>query len=224
MSIMRPLLIFIIAPLAIAKVGATELEDRREDAMPVEQPAHSPASAEPVFTAPDPKAPTIAPYQAGGSPGLMPPSPRPAPSLVMEPRRPEPTGPQSSVPRWLEEVRAQRRALHEQRRAAHQARLQAMDPMGTAKRDERTELRLRRQEGVRDLIETERRLYLNRGPWFSPLAPRPPPVPELAPPTRDSLDPRLDPQGAAGIEQQPSSSTSTQAPPDWNNLWYYNGW
>lgn len=224
MSIMRPLLILMIAPLAFTKVGATELEDRREDPMPVEQPAHSPAPAEPAFGDPGPTAPTMAPYQAGGSPGLMPPSPIPAPGLVMEPRRPQQTSPQSSVPRWLEEVRAQRRALHEQRRAAHQARLQALDPIGTAKRDERTELRLRRQGEVRDLIETERRLYLNRGPWFSPLVPRPPPAPGLAPLTRNSVDPPPAPQKAAPGEQRPSSNADTQAPPDWNNLWYYNGW
>ncbi len=208
MSIIRPLLILMIAPLAIAEVGAAELEDQRDDPSQVEQPA--------------PKRP---PYQTG-RPAVGHPAPTPVPpsGLAMEPRRPASINPQSAVPRWLEEVRAQRRALREQRRAAHQARLESLDPIGSAKRDERKERRRRRQEEVRDLIETERRLYLNRGPWFSPLAPRPPPVPEINPLSGGSFGAQLDPQEAALDEEQPANNGNTQTPPDWNNLWYYNGW
>lgn len=139
----------------------------------------------------------------------------PTPGLVMDSRRGEPISPQTQVPRWLEEVRAQRRALHEQRRAAHQARIDALDPMGSAKRDQRQELQRRRQEERRELIENERRLYLNYGPWLRPLAPRPPQAAELDPLSGGSLESR---------GEQPSNSTSPRTPLDWNNLWYYNGW
>ncbi len=217
MSITRPLLILMIGPLAIAKVSATEPEDRREDAAAVEQPAQGPATAAPGFGTRNPKAPTMAPYQAGGSPALLPPGP--VPGMVREPRRPEPAGSQSTVPRWLEEVRAQRRALRDQRRAAHQARLEALDPIGAAKRDERKELMRRRQEEMRELIETERLLYLNRGPWFNPLFPRSPLAPKLDPLAGGSLAPQKAKRG-----EQSTSSGDIQAPSDWNNLWYYHGW
>ncbi|MEA3639424.1 MAG: hypothetical protein VBE63_05710 [Lamprobacter sp.] len=128
-------------------------------------------------------------------------------------------GPPSSTPPWLEEVRAQRRALREQRRHAHEARMKALDPIGAAQRDEHKELVRRRQEEMRDLFETERRLYLNRGPWFSPLTPNQPLAPALTPFAGGSLNPQV-----RAADEQPSDSTRGLAPSDWNNLWYYNGW
>jgi hypothetical protein len=139
--------------------------------------------------------------------------------LPVDARRAEPISPQSTVPRWLEEVRAQRRALHEQRRAAHQARIDALDPVGSAKRDEREKLRRRRQEERRELMESERRLYLNHGPWLSPLAPQPPPATDLNALSRGSLD------AADEMKpKEPRSDGDARTPSDWNNLWYYNGW
>ncbi|WP_462320794.1 hypothetical protein [Halochromatium sp.] len=220
MSIIRPLMMLMIAPLMIAEIGAAGLGDQREEVPQVEQPAHSQASAHPRTGSQAQETPKSPPYRGRTAPALGQPVPMPAPGLVMEPRRLEPSGSQSQVPRWLEEVRAQRRALREQRRAAHKARLEALDPIGTAKRDERKELIRRRQEEMRDLIESERLLYLNRGPWISPLAPRPPLRPKLDPLAGGSLDPQQPEHG----EQQPTDSTDSQAPSDWNNLWYYRGW
>lgn len=140
---------------------------------------------------------------------------------------PAPSAHPPQIPRWLEEVRAQRRALHEQRRAAHQARHNALDPVGAAKRDERQDQQRRRRQEMREMIETERRLYLNRGPWFNPLAPAGPPVESRRPPptaggplTRGSLA-----EDQAPERSEPSSASGEPlTPSDWNNLWYYNGW
>jgi len=165
----------------------------------------------------EPKGPP--PFQTGASITVAPRPPPPGPSFFIEPRRAEPN-PSSTVPPWLEEVRAQRQALREQRRAAHHARQEALDPIGTAQRDERKELHRRRQEEMRERIETGRRLYLNHGPWFAPLIPRPPPAgAELDPLARGSLSH----QDSAG-DEQPSNGGGMRTPSDWNNLWYYNGW
>lgn len=129
---------------------------------------------------------------------------------------------QPGMPRWLKEVRAQRRALQRQRRAAHQARHEALDPIGAAKREERHEQLQRRRQEVRDYIEHERRLYLNWGPWITPLIPRPPPPPGADPIAQGSIGNRL------GDSQPDSPSPPAEAvkpvPTDWDNRWYYNGW
>lgn len=146
-------------------------------------------------------------------------TPQPTPGIGMEPRLAGPVGAPPAVPRWLDEVRAQRRALREQRRAAHQARQHALDPIGAAKRDERQEQMRRRQEEVRERIETERRLYLNRGPWLNPLVPAPP-YSGGDPLTRGSL---ID-EPARMMPEAPPPGTDSLTPSDWNNLWYYRGW
>lgn len=137
----------------------------------------------------------------------------------IDPRRPGPDTALPSVPRWLEEVRAQRRALHAQRRAAHQARHDALDPIGAAKRDQRREQMRRREEEVRERIETERRLYLNHGPWLSPLIPAPP-FPGDDPLAGGSL---VD-EHPSQAPEAPAPRSDPLAPSDWNNLWYYRGW
>lgn len=132
---------------------------------------------------------------------------------------PFPTQAQTPVPRWLEEVRAQRRALQQQRRAAHQARHEALDAIGAAKREERKEQIERRRQEVREFIAQERRLYLNRGPWIAPLAPHPPPIP--------GLDPLAGGSAGDGGTRDPvdaSEQPAVPAPSDWDNRWYYNGW
>lgn len=221
MSIIRHPILLFIALFSSGESGAAEREDRSANADRGAPSAQSETleqgdtSQQGITRLPYQPVPQAAPYQTNGSAPYTRTAPMPAPSLAMEPRRAEPGSPQSQVPRWLEEVRAQRRALHEQRRAAHQARIDAFDPIGSAKRDERHERQRRRQEERRELIESERRLYLNRGPWLSPLAPRPPPSAELDPLARGSLESR---------SQQPAQGASPETPSDWNNLWYYNGW
>lgn len=220
-SISRLLLILLIVLLLGAKVFASEPEGLPEDPEHSTASSQGPAVSEPM-TAPlqqgiNPTASAPAPYQAGGSATITPRPPPPGPSFFIEPRRAE-SNSSSTVPPWLEEVRAQRHALREQRRAAHHARQEALDPIGTAQRDERKELHRRRQEEMRERIETERRLYLNQGPWFAPLIPRPPPA-ELDPLARGSLSRQDSTRG-----EQPSHGGDRRAPSDWNNLWYYNGW
>jgi hypothetical protein len=113
-----------------------------------------------------------------------------------------PPPPGSGIPRWLDEVRAQRRALQELRRAEHDARRHAIDPLGAAQHDAREEAFLRRRQEIQSMMEQDRRLFLNQGPW---LAPWPgPPLPSDA---------------AAGPGAPPAPEL-----PDWDNGWYYHGW
>lgn len=142
--------------------------------------------------------------------------PQPAPAMGIDPHLAPPMGAQPGIPRWLEEVRAQRRALHEQRRAAHRAHRETLESINAAQREERQEQVRRRQEEVR-----ERRLYLNRGPWLAPLIPTPPyPADDVL--TRGSL------LGEQGAETAPGAATGPSpdalTPSDWDNLWYYRGW
>jgi hypothetical protein len=110
----------------------------------------------------------------------------------------------TAASRWLDEVRAQRRALQEQRRAQHEARKRAIDPVGAAEREAREEEFLRRRQEMRELIEADRRLFMNQGPWISPS----PPLPATSGPA----DPNA-PQTRPGY-----------VPPDWDNGWYFHGW
>jgi hypothetical protein len=125
---------------------------------------------------------------------------------------------QPPVPRWLEEVRAQRRALQQQRRAAHQARREALDPIGAAQREQRKDQLLRRRQELRNLIDQGRQYYLNQGPWLAPLAPKS----EDDAPETDSIaeQKRTSPVESPRAEEQPAAMT----PSEWNNLWYYKGW
>lgn len=110
----------------------------------------------------------------------------------------------TGAPRWLEEVRAQRRALQEQRRAQHEARRRAVDPVGAAQHQAREEEFLRRRQERQEKIEADRRLFMNQGPWISP----PPPLPATSVPDTNST-----------LEQTPG-----YVPPDWDNGWYFRGW
>lgn len=133
------------------------------------------------------------------------------------------THPTPDVPRWLKEVRAQRRALQQQRRAAHQARQEALDPVGAAKREERQERRLRRRQEVREFLEHERRLYLNWGPWITPLVPRPPPSAGVDPLSQGSIGSSGTTDGPQA-DAAPADGPTIPTPSDWDNGWYFNGW
>ncbi|MFP4278506.1 MAG: hypothetical protein ACOC26_04050 [Halochromatium sp.] len=202
MSITRLLPTVVIALLASMGLGLADTGNRAQGAPPDEQQAVDARSAAP-------QAPM--------------PAPTPAPTPVPGAHPPQTAGMhQPQIPRWLEEVRAQRRALHEQRRAAHQARHDALDPLGAVKRDERQAQRRRRRQEMREMIETERRLYRNRGPWFSPLTPVTPMAPTAGGPLmRGSLAEDQAPERS----DEPSSASGEPLPPsDWNNRWYYRGW
>lgn len=145
-------------------------------------------------------------------------TPQPASSPALAPdrahTRPFPTPSNPAPPRWLDEVRAQRQAVQVQRRAAHQARREALDPIGTAQREQRKEQMLRRREELRDSLEQTRRRYLNHGPWLAPLPP------QFTVPER--VD---DSRGESTAERSETQSAgSNNPPPEWNNLWYYQGW
>jgi hypothetical protein len=123
--------------------------------------------------------------------------------------------PDDMVPRWLEAVRAQRRALQERRRAQHQARRRALDPVGTARQEAMEEEFQRRRQEMRDMIAQDRWLFLNFGPWLSPL----PTPPGISPPTGPAApDSPHDPAD----ETEPGPSAGD--PPEWDNGWYFRGW
>ncbi len=108
------------------------------------------------------------------------------------------------VPRWLDEVRSQRRALQEQRRAQRDARRRAIDPVGAAQFGAREDAFLRRRQERQDMIEQDRRSFLNQGPWSTPW---PPPRPAV-------------PSG----EQGEVPTTPDAESLDWDNGWYFRGW
>jgi hypothetical protein len=121
--------------------------------------------------------------------------------------------PNDMVPRWLEAVRAQRRALQEHRRAQHQARRRAIDPVGTARQEAFEQEVSRRRQEMREMIAEERWLFLNFGPWATPW----PVAPELTPGRVGSPpQPRIDP------DQEPQVTSDVL--PDWDNGWYFRGW
>jgi hypothetical protein len=108
------------------------------------------------------------------------------------------------VPRWFEEVRAQRQALQEQRRAQYEARRRAIDPVGAAQQEAREDAFLRRRQERRDMIDQDRRLFQNQGPWATPW---PSPLESV-------------PAG----EQGNMPATPGESLPDWDNGWYFRGW
>ncbi|GEM_PF-1962350 len=121
--------------------------------------------------------------------------------------------PDDMVPRWLEAVRAQRRALQERRRAQHQARRRALDPVGSARQQAMEEEFRRRRREMRDMIARDRWLFLNFGPWLSPLPTAPGPSA---------------PAGVAPSQAAPDDDAEQTAPagelPEWDNGWYFRGW
>ncbi|MGB5831837.1 MAG: hypothetical protein WBG92_07590 [Thiohalocapsa sp.] len=142
-------------------------------------------------------------------------APTPAPSLAQEtrpseyPRNGRDTPLTSGAPRWLEEVRAQRRALQQQRRAQHEARRRAVDPLGAAQKKAREEAFMRRRNEMRDMLGSDRRVLMNQSPW-----------------TPESLRaPRLDSSAAPSPgDIGDGAPARVYAPPKWDNGWYFRGW
>jgi hypothetical protein len=130
---------------------------------------------------------------------------------------------EDGVPRWLEDVRAQRRALQEQRRAHQAARRRAIDPVGEAERQAREQEFYRRRQDMRQMIEQDRRLFFNFGPWPSRWAV--PPATTKMPSDADYSRDSDQAQGAgSGAPAGQSETQSTPVLPDWNNSWYFHGW
>lgn len=96
---------------------------------------------------------------------------------------------------WFDEVRDQRRALQALRRGQR-----------GAEQDARFDEFLRRRHERRELVEEDRWLFMNYGPWLEPLAPPAGPLSSAPPAAADN------PGGPA------------HPPPGWNNRWYFNGW
>ena len=126
--------------------------------------------------------------------------------------------PTSNVSRWLDEVRAQRRALQEQRRAELDARRRAMNPVGAAQQEAREAEFLRRRQQRREMIEQDRKRFMSRGlsaqdGWLpaspAPLSPAP-----LSPAP-------LSPVPLEPGDEMPALNT---APRGWDNGWYFHGW
>ena len=159
------------------------------------------------------------PEQASSSHPPTPTEVAPAADIADTPAqsRPQDTpAPQDLAPRWLDAVRAQRRALQERRRAQHQARRRALDPVGTARQEALEQEFQRRRQEMRDMIAQDRWLFLNFGPWLAPL-PSPPgaSLPSATSPPERATEPN-------------SAPDDSQAPvhelPDWDNGWYFRGW
>lgn len=139
--------------------------------------------------------------------------------------------PDDGVPRWLDAVRAQRQALQERRRAQHQARRRAIDPIGTARQEALEQEFLRRRREMRDLIEQERWLFLNFGPWLRPWpAPRSTIITAAGTAKTEATD-ELMPPASSPSELTPSDSVPSSGEPrpavelpDWDNGWYFRGW
>lgn len=120
---------------------------------------------------------------------------------------------------WLDEVRAQRRAVEERRKAAREAidaRRRLSDPWGAAQKDAREDDLRRRRQAHLERMEQEREMIRGQAPaqppapW--PAIPDPPPPP--GPAAGDN------PLGPA----YPTPPPAPFAPPGWDNYWYYRGY
>lgn len=129
----------------------------------------------------------------------------------------EPQALPEGTPRWLDAVRAQRRAQQDRRRAEHSARRRALDPLGAARQEARKQEFLRRRREVQDQMAENRRWFRNFGPWMAPL-PSPPGTLQAVP-GASTADTEAPPESAS-----PSTPSTGQPPSEWNNGWYFNGW
>jgi hypothetical protein len=156
------------------------------------------------------KGPTEVPPEALGSDSSAPAS---EPETTWAPLPP----PESGVPRWLEDVRAQRRALQEGRRAMHQARRRAIDPVGAARQEALEQEFYRRRREMREMMANDRKLFRQSPPWQGPW---------LSAPNQASGHPdagrRAGSQTEGGIGQ--GTENTTGKPAEWNNGWYFRGW
>ena len=148
----------------------------------------SAATETPARMLPPGSRPVAPSLQTAQSPAL-PPAHAPAHAPIHPPAHP------AALP-WFDEVRDQRRMLADQRRARREV-----------EQDARKGEFLRRRQERRELIDQDRRLFLNYGPWLEPMAPA----------TRADFPP--EPPRADG-----SIDTPDHPPAGWDNGWYYNGW
>jgi hypothetical protein len=125
------------------------------------------------------------------------------------------------VRRWLDEVKAQRRAREERRRAAKEAmdaRRRWIDPWGAAQQQAREQEIQRRHEALMEHIERDRKTFRNQVPWgflYSPWESETTTPPAEIPPSAGT-----DSSGMAG---QAAPNTSPYPLPGWDNRWYYRG-
>jgi hypothetical protein len=146
---------------------------------------------------------------------------------------PEPPYPET---RWLDEVRAQRRAWEERRQAARdtfEARRRLNDPRGAAHQEaweedvrRRRETRLQRMEQDREYFRGLRQppfpWYQLQGPASGPSRQVPDWVPNQPPepPGAGTGDP------STGTDFYPPAAAQTGpfSPDHWDNLWYFRGY
>lgn len=117
---------------------------------------------------------------------------------------------------WLEAVRTQRQLLEQQRR-----REKLSDwPTGQglsgqrARQAERQAQWEYRRRSRRALIDRERELFRNYGPWLEPLSPMRP---------GDGMPFRNLPNETHGPPEGRDAPRIGQ-PPGWDNRWYFHGW
>lgn len=188
----------------------------------------------PLGAEPGPPAPDATPVWPGDSPGSEH-APDGGPPQVMP--APDPST------RWLDEVRAQRKAWEERRRAsreAFEARRRLADPWGAAQHEVWEDEVERRREARR--LQREHELEHFRGlgpsdpplPWPEAMDPQgypgrnPPPMPGSPPSASAAAGGHEAVQGeplAPGIVYPPDAPTrGPYSPQDWDNLWYYRGY
>lgn len=143
-----------------------------------------------------------------------------AAGLTAEQVTPQPGAYADPVDRWLEEVKAQRRAWEERRRATKEAinaRRRLTDPWGAAHQEAHEKESQRRHDAMMDQMERDRETFREQGPWqgTDPMDLRPPPP--VAPPGPAGAQP--EPGGAHNPAESPA-----YPPSGWNNRWYYRGY
>lgn len=161
-----------------------------------------------------------------------------SPSVTAGSDTPSAVTPGSTHPenRWLEEVRAQRRAWEERRQAARdtfEARRRLNDPRGAAHQEaweedvrRRRETRMQRMEQDREFFRGLRQPPL---PWYQSQGPASGPtrqVPEWRPDRpSDSPSPGTgDPSTGTDFYPPGAPQAGPFSPEHWDNLWYYRGY
>lgn len=150
----------------------------------------------------------------------------------------EALAPQDPAARWLDEVRAQRKAWEDRRKAnreAFEARRRMADPWGSAQQEAWEDEIERRRETRRQQREQQRELFRGIGPSG------PPPLwtdggegqAQFPTPGQTPMEPRgqdsaseifAEPEGLGIIYPPSTPPRGPYSPPNWDNLWYYRGY
>lgn len=128
------------------------------------------------------------------------------------------------VPRWLDEVRAQRQAREERRRAAKEAmgaRRRWIDPWGAAQQEAWEQETQRRRDAFMEKVERDRKAFRSNSPWGPPHNPWSDKAPGLGPGPALGSSSSTDTAEAAGQAVTPAESYPL---PGWDNRWYYRGY